>query len=177
MFTRTRHLAGAPRGQKLGFFSGSTIGNLTHEEARDFLVNAAHLLGRNSAFLIGVDLNKVSIVPPADDDDDGVTASFSLNMLARINRDKLDGIYIGSFAHRAVYNDAKGRIEYLKSLTEQTVQTLERCSPSTRANAFTELAQIFGARVPGAGVKLRLAPGRGLDRLLASSRNSCSTCA
>jgi L-histidine Nalpha-methyltransferase len=127
-FTRTRHLAGAPRGQKLGFFSGSTIGNLTHEEARDFLVNAAHLLGRNSAFLIGVDLKKsLDILLPAYDDDDGVTASFSLNMLARINRE-LDGDFdIGSFAHRAVYNDAKGRIEiYLESLTEQRVQVCGR---------------------------------------------------
>ena len=42
-FTHTSKLAGAPRGQKLGFFSGSTIGNLTHAEAKAFLVNAAQL--------------------------------------------------------------------------------------------------------------------------------------
>ena len=127
-FMRTRDLAGAPRGEKLGFFSGSTIGNLTHEEARDFLVNAAHLLGRDSAFLIGVDLKKkLDILRPAYDDEGGVTAAFSLNMLTRINRE-LDGDFdTTQFAHRAVYNDSKGRIEiYLESLTEQTVQVCNR---------------------------------------------------
>ncbi len=126
------------------------------------------LLGRDSAFLIGVDLKKsLDILLPAYDDDDGVTASFSLNLLARINRE-LDGDFdIGSFAHRAVYNEAKGRIEiYLESLTEQTVQVLRPPLQfrQGRTHSHRELAQIFGARVPGAGVKLRLAPGRGLDR-------------
>ena len=46
-FTKTRTLPiVARRPRKLGFFSGSTIGNLTHAEARGFLANAAHLLGR-----------------------------------------------------------------------------------------------------------------------------------
>jgi len=127
-FTRMTTLAGAPRGQKLGFFSGSTIGNLTHEEATGFLVNAAQLLGRDSTFLLGVDLKKnLDILIPAYDDDDGVTASFSLNLLARINRE-LDGDFdTTQFAHRAVYNEAKGRVEiYLESLTEQTVHVRGR---------------------------------------------------
>ncbi len=109
-----------------------------------FLVNAAHLLGRDSTFLIGVDLKKsLDILLPAYDDDDGVTASFSLNMLARINRE-LDGDFdIGCFAHRAVYNEAKGRIEiYLESLTEQTVHVRGRLLRvrQTRAHSHRELA-------------------------------------
>jgi L-histidine N-alpha-methyltransferase len=127
-FTTTRALAGAPRGQKLGFFSGSTIGNLTHDEAKVFLANAAQLLGEGSAFLIGVDLKKsLDILIPAYDDDEGVTASFSLNMLARINRE-LDGDFdILRFAHRALYNAREGRVEiYLESLTDQTVRVLGR---------------------------------------------------
>jgi L-histidine N-alpha-methyltransferase len=134
-FMRMRDTAGTPRGAMLGFFSGSTIGNLTHEEARDFLVNAAHLLGRDSTFLIGVDLKKsLDILLPAYDDDGGVTAAFSLNMLARINRE-LDGDFdTTQFAHRAVYNEAKGRIEiYLESLTEQTVQVCGRRFSFARA--------------------------------------------
>ncbi|MCP4005906.1 MAG: L-histidine N(alpha)-methyltransferase, partial [bacterium] len=122
-FTKTRTLNGAVRGQILGFFSGSTIGNLTHEEAHKFLRNAAHLLGCGSSFLIGVDLKKSrsrDILIPAYDDEAGVTASFSLNLLSRINRE-LEGTFdTTQFTHQALYNEREGRIEiYLESLTEQ----------------------------------------------------------
>jgi L-histidine Nalpha-methyltransferase len=127
-FTRARALSGAERGQKLGFFSGSTIGNLTHDEAKAFLDNAAALLGRGSSFLIGVDLKKsLDILLPAYDDDDGVTAAFSLNLLARVNRE-LDGDFDTTrFAHEATYNEELGRIEiHLQSLVEQKVRVLGR---------------------------------------------------
>jgi len=127
-FMRTRTLIGAPRGGKLGFFSGSTIGNLTHAEAKAFLENAAQLLGRGSAFLIGVDLKKsLDILIPAYDDADGVTAAFSLNLLARVNRE-LDGDFdTTTFAHVAIYNADKGRIEiYLESLIDQKIHVLGR---------------------------------------------------
>jgi L-histidine N-alpha-methyltransferase len=127
-FTRTSALPSGLRGSKLGFFSGSTIGNLTHDEAKAFLINAAHLLGKGSTFLIGVDLKKsLDILIPAYDDDEGVTASFSLNLLSRINRE-LDGDFDTTrFAHQAVYNADEGRIEiYLVSLADQKVQVLGR---------------------------------------------------
>jgi L-histidine N-alpha-methyltransferase len=124
-FTATRTLpAEARRKKRLGFFSGSTIGNLTHDEARTFLKNAARLLGPGSAFLVGVDLTKPeSILLPAYDDAKGVTARFNLNLLARINRE-LDGTFnLARFAHEAIYNDEAGRIEiYLRSLAEQIVR-------------------------------------------------------
>lgn len=127
-FTRARVLHGAPHGDKLGFFSGSTIGNLTHDEAKEFLQNAAQLLGAGSAFLIGVDLKKgLDILLPAYDDADGVTAAFSLNLLTRVNRE-LDGDFDTTrFAHTALYNEAQGRIEiYLESLTAQEVRVMGR---------------------------------------------------
>jgi L-histidine N-alpha-methyltransferase len=128
-FTKTRTLPEAARRRKrLGFFSGSTIGNLTHTEARDFLANAARLLGRGSAFLIGVDLKKkLSMLIPAYNDARGVTAAFNLNLLARINRELGGNFDLTRFAHDAVYNEEKGRIEmYLVSLSRQTVHVLGR---------------------------------------------------
>jgi L-histidine Nalpha-methyltransferase len=126
-FTKTRTLPiVARRPQKLGFFSGSTIGNLTHSEAIGFLANAAHLLGRGASFLIGVDLKKdPAILIPAYNDKRGVTAAFNLNLLARINRE-LDGdIDVDCFAHDAIYDAAHGRIEmHLVSLARQTVRVL-----------------------------------------------------
>lgn len=134
-FTKTRSLPrAAQRRRKLGFFSGSTIGNLGHAEAEAFLANATRLLGKGSAFLIGVDLKKpVSILIPAYNDRRGVTAAFNLNLLVRINRE-LDGDFdLSCFAHDAVYNERQGRIEmYLVSLAEQTVRV------QGRAFAFAE---------------------------------------
>jgi dimethylhistidine N-methyltransferase len=128
-FTATRVLPPIVYGQKrFGFFSGSTIGNLTHAEARSFLSNAAHLLGPGSTFLIGVDLKKnASILLPAYDDAKGVTAEFNLNLLTRINRE-LDGTFDrGRFAHEAIYDEAAGRIEiYIRSLAEQIVRVRDR---------------------------------------------------
>jgi L-histidine Nalpha-methyltransferase len=128
-FTKTRALPRvALRRQRLGFFSGSTIGNLSHTDAKAFLANAARLLGEGSAFLIGVDLKKpASILIPAYNDARGVTAAFNLNLLARINRE-LDGDFdLARFAHDAVYNETHGRIEmHLVSLAEQTVRVRGR---------------------------------------------------
>jgi dimethylhistidine N-methyltransferase len=128
-FTTTRALPQAARGKrKLGFFSGSTIGNLSHVEAAAFLANAARLLGPGSAFLVGVDLKKpVSILIPAYNDGRGVTAAFNLNLLARINRELGGTFDLTRFAHDAIYNEAQGRMEmYLVSLAEQTVRVLGR---------------------------------------------------
>jgi uncharacterized SAM-dependent methyltransferase len=83
-------------------------------------------LGPGSTFLIGVDLQKsLDILIPAYDDARGVTASFSLNLLSRINRE-LDGDFdTDRFVHRAVYNAREGRIEiYLESLADQAVHVL-----------------------------------------------------
>jgi len=81
---------------------------------------------RPGGVLIGVDLQKdLDTLLPAYDDPHGVTASFSLNLLNRVNRE-LDGDFdTHRFAHRALYNANAGRIEiYLESLSDQTVHIL-----------------------------------------------------
>jgi dimethylhistidine N-methyltransferase len=126
-FTKTSTLpVVARRPRKVGFFSGSTIGNLTHAEAQAFLVNAARLLGRGASFLIGVDLKKdPAILIPAYNDKCGVTAAFNLNLLERINREIDGDIDVSRFAHDAIYDESNGRIEmHLVSLARQTVRIL-----------------------------------------------------
>jgi dimethylhistidine N-methyltransferase len=128
-FTTTRTLPFAAQGwPKLGFFSGSTIGNLGHAEARRFLANAARLLGPGSRFLIGVDLRKSpAILIPAYNDARGITAAFNLNLLERINRELGGSFALSRFAHDAVWNEAQGRMEmYLVSLAEQIVRVAGR---------------------------------------------------
>ncbi len=75
-------------GRKIGFFPGSTIGNLGPEGGRDFLARARKLLGDNAAFVLGADLVKdADTLRAAYNDRAGVTAQFNLNLLSRINRE------------------------------------------------------------------------------------------
>ena len=108
----------------LGFFSGSTIGNLTQEQRVHFLCNARETLGDGSHLLLAADLRKSEeILHCAYNDKEGVTAAFNLNLLARANRDLNADFDLRSFKHEGIWNDADGRIEmHLVSLQNQDVR-------------------------------------------------------
>ena len=108
---------------RLGFFPGSTIGNLDPPEAQRFLAQARYTLGPGARMLVGVDLRKdPTILVPAYDDADGVTAAFNLNLLARLNREADADFDLRRFVHRAVWNGRESRIEmHLESCCDQTV--------------------------------------------------------
>jgi dimethylhistidine N-methyltransferase len=122
---------GAPR---LGFFPGSTIGNLEPAEATSFLRRARGLLGDRGALVLGVDLRKdPQRLHDAYNDKAGVTAAFTLNLLRRMNRELGANFDLAGFAHDASYNPVEGRIEiYIRSLRPQTVTV------AGRAFAFAE---------------------------------------
>jgi L-histidine Nalpha-methyltransferase len=105
------------------YFPGSTIGNFTPEAALDLLRVMHHEAAEGGALLIGVDLKKdKTILERAYNDSAGVTAEFNLNLLRRLNREFGADFELGRFAHRAVYNEALGRIEmHLVSSDEQAV--------------------------------------------------------
>ena len=97
--------------RRIGFFPGSTIGNFTPPEAREFLSATARLL-RGGALLIGVDLVKdPAILHAAYNDSAGVTAAFNRNLLARANRELDTNFDVMSFSHYAFYNPVEQRIE------------------------------------------------------------------
>jgi dimethylhistidine N-methyltransferase len=110
-------------GRRLGFFPGSTIGNLTPAEATAFLCHARQLLGDDGALVLGVDLRKApQRLHDAYNDSSGVTAAFTLNLLRRMNRELHANFDLAGFAHEAFYDEAEGRIEiYVRSLREQSV--------------------------------------------------------
>lgn len=124
-YTQPFHLPDHPAlhdRQKIGFFPGSTIGNLEPAEAIAFLKTAATILAPQGDFLIGVDLKKdKAILEPAYDDAAGVSAAFALNLLTRINRELGADFDLDKFSYRAIYNPI-GRIEMsIVSLTAQLV--------------------------------------------------------
>jgi L-histidine N-alpha-methyltransferase len=97
---------------RLGFFPGSTIGNMEPWAATDLLRSLLHALGDDAMLLIGMDLVKDrQRLLAAYDDALGVTAAFNLNLAVRINRELGGTIPLGALAHRAVWNDARARIE------------------------------------------------------------------
>jgi L-histidine N-alpha-methyltransferase len=111
---------GAPR---MGFFPGSTIGNLDPTAATRFLTSARDSLGSDSWFLLGADLRKSPrILLPAYNDAAGITAAFNLNLLVRLNREAGADFDLGSFRHEAIWNDGESRIEmHLISTRDQIV--------------------------------------------------------
>jgi len=105
------------------YFPGSTIGNFDDESAQRILRTISSEIGHGGGALIGIDLKKpVTELEAAYNDKAGVTAAFTLNMLARINRDLGADFDLDCFAHRAVYNTANSRIEtHIVSLADQQV--------------------------------------------------------
>lgn len=97
---------------KLGFFPGSTIGNMNAFHAVDLLRAMREWLGEGARLLIGMDrIKSPDILVPAYDDTQGVTAAFNLNLLERINRELAGTIPIQAFRHRAIWNADAARIE------------------------------------------------------------------
>ena len=94
------------------YFPGSTIGNFTHDAARDLLQVMHDEAGAGGALLIGVDLQKdPAIIELAYNDSAGVTAEFNRNMLRHLNRAFGADFDLDAFAHSAEYNEEEGRIE------------------------------------------------------------------
>lgn len=99
-------------GRRLGFFPGSTLGNLEPEEAVRFMALARDMLGEGALFLLGIDLVKdEATLVRAYDDAAGVTAAFNRNVLARANRELGADFDLDGFVHRAVWNAERSCVE------------------------------------------------------------------
>jgi len=129
------HLPDLPQdigtGRRVGFFPGSTIGNLDPDQAVALLKSVGKVLGEDSLFILGVDLIKSSeTLERAYDDASGVTAAFNRNLLVRANREIGTDFDLEGFEHEARWNQDQSRVEmHLKarrpmqvSLGEQTFE-------------------------------------------------------
>ncbi|MDB5503359.1 MAG: hypothetical protein JWR89_3261, partial [Tardiphaga sp.] len=128
-FTAPFELPDAVRAMpKVGFFPGSTLGNFEPHEACGFLRSARAILGQNALMLIGIDLEKdEKQLYAAYNDAAGVTGQFNKNVLVRINRELGGDFDLSAFAHRAIYNRERHRIEmHLIAKKPQTVNVLGR---------------------------------------------------
>jgi len=144
---------------RVGFFSGSTIGNLEPHEAAAFLRQAGRILGPGASFIVGVDLVKdTRLLQKAYNDSQRITAQFNLNILARINRELGAKLNLASFEHHAFFNRERSRIEmHLASVKRQRVsvcgERIEFRPGETihTENSYKYSVESFGALARGAG--------------------------
>lgn len=107
----------------LVFFPGSTLGNFDTDEAVSLMRAMGQTMGSHGRALIGIDLQKArSVIEPAYNDRKGVTASFTLNLLVRLNRELGSNFDLDGFEHRAIYVEERSRVEtFLVSRKDQEV--------------------------------------------------------
>lgn len=104
---------GWPRHERrIVYFPGSTLGNFDPPDALDLLRRMRRLAGNQGAVLLGLDLRKdVTTIEAAYNDAAGITRAFTLNMLARFNRELEADFQLDAFAHRARYDRVAHRID------------------------------------------------------------------
>jgi EasF-like predicted methyltransferase len=111
--------------RKMYLWLGSSIGNLTREEAQEFLKSFCQEgMNDGDLFLCGIDRrNDPKKVGLAYNDRSGLTRDFALNGLDHINR--LFGFKLidpKQFEYVSIYNDVAGRHEaYYKPLADQQI--------------------------------------------------------
>jgi L-histidine Nalpha-methyltransferase len=93
-------------------FLGSTIGNFSEEEATLFFRRIAENLNDGDYFLLGADLEKDrAVLEAAYNDAAGVTAEFTRNLFARMNRELGSGLDLSAIEHVARWRPERRRIE------------------------------------------------------------------
>ncbi len=134
---------------RLGFFPGSTIGNMTPAAAVDLLRTMRASLGEGSSLLIGIDrIKDEGVLVPAYDDAQGVTAAFNLNLIDRINAELEGTIPVDAFRHVARWNADLARIEMHLEASRAVAFEVEGRGFSMAAGEtiHTENSHKFGSR-------------------------------
>jgi L-histidine N-alpha-methyltransferase len=125
--------------RKVVLFMGANIGNMSIADAEKFCLSLKKLLSPKDLLIIGFDLKKnPQKILSAYNDKAGITKSFNLNLLRRINKE-LDGNFnLEDFDHYANYDPASGACKsYLISLKNQIVNI------GHHAIHFTENEHVF----------------------------------
>ncbi|WP_213280018.1 L-histidine N(alpha)-methyltransferase [Chryseobacterium indologenes] len=114
---------GISKRKKVVLFLGGNIGNMESEEARHFCSEVKRKLNTGDLFLVGFDLKKnPKTILAAYNDPAGITASFNLNLLTRINRELKADFKLENFQHYQNYDPVSGACRsFLVSLCDQEV--------------------------------------------------------
>ncbi|UWR24237.1 L-histidine N(alpha)-methyltransferase [Sulfitobacter sp. S190] len=161
--------------QVVGFFPGSTIGNLPPALARDLLLHA-RAWPDVGHFILGADLVKdPETLIAAYDDTQGVTAQFIGNLLVRLNDELGADFDVNAFDYEATWNALAARIDmHLVSTRDQTAQM----SGQTFEFERDERIHVSAARKysPDSIEKLAHEAGWKLNRMLTDADEAFAVC-
>ena len=110
-------------GVRLFCFFGSTIGNLSKNEIKEFMRLLGAEMQRGDSLLLGVDMVKdPAILEKAYNDDQQITADFNRNVLNALNNLAGTNFEPAAFEHLAFYNEEEHRIEmHLRAVKDMVV--------------------------------------------------------
>lgn len=135
--------------RKVILFLGGNIGNMEIEEAYEFCNALKSKLNPNDILLIGFDLKKnPHTILAAYNDKAGITSSFNLNLLTRINEELEADFNIDQFSHYQTYDPLSGACRsYLISLEDQKVH-IDDQEISFKANeaVYMEISQKYSEK-------------------------------
>lgn len=102
-------------------FFGSTIGNLSRNEAKRFMKRLKSIMMPGDRLLLGLDMVKdTGVLERAYNDDGGHTAEFNRNILKVVNRSLRSDFEPSLFRHSACFNSKENRIEMHLVASEHT---------------------------------------------------------
>jgi dimethylhistidine N-methyltransferase len=167
-------------GRTVVYVGAATFGEREPRDARTWLTQVGEAAGPDAGLLVGLDLRKDrGELESAYSDRAGVAASFTRNLLARINREIDGGFQLAAFDHRAVYDPTKRCVELqLVSKRWQWAAVHEHwfhfrpAEPIVTMVVYTYAIESFGELASAAGWKLErvfLDPDRKYALVLARS--------
>jgi iron(II)-dependent oxidoreductase len=102
-------------------FLGSSLGNLNPGEQDDLFATLAGALRPDDHVLLGIDLVKdPAVLEAAYNDAAGVTAAFTKNLFARMNRELGTAVDLDAIEHVAWFDRARDRMEIYVRFTRPT---------------------------------------------------------
>jgi len=109
--------------KKIICFLGSTIGNLSIEKAKDFLINLSNIMNKDDLLILGFDMVKnKDILEKAYNDSKKITEKFNKNILNVVNSHIESDFDPDRFEHVAFFNDELSRIEmHLKATDDLSI--------------------------------------------------------
>lgn len=132
--------------RKVVLFMGANIGNMTVDDAKVFCKKLRDNLSSDDLLIIGFDLKKnPKQILGAYNDKNGITRSFNMNLLSRINNQLGGNFNSSNFEHYASYDPESGACKsYLISLVEQEVSVGEEVFHfAANENIYMEISQKY----------------------------------
>jgi dimethylhistidine N-methyltransferase len=114
-----------PAENRVIFFPGSTLGNMSEAERLDLLKVFAKASGEHGRVLVGVDLVKdPDVMLTAYDDPQGVSAAFGRNLITRLNDELGAGLDPSAFIYEAIWSEEDEWIEMRLVCEREQVATI-----------------------------------------------------